>query len=225
MDMNNEKHRINNDGIIEKLCSKCNQWKVMETEFYAHKSFKLDGYNPSCKECVKARQRARFEFTKPYHEKWMDDNKEKVTEYNKKYYPEHIEEFQEKLKNWQKENPERVKYHRLKKRTHKISKKEWADCKKYFDNACAYCGLPIELHSMIYRGEERRSDFHKEHVDDNGLDDLSNCIPSCRNCNSKKGSCSLDEWYNQENILWSNEMYQKIINWITADYKKYIKST
>jgi len=220
--MNNKKHRINNDGIIEKVCSKCNQWKIMETEFYAHKSFTLDGYHPSCKDCVRKRQKSKFKITQPYHEIWMDENKDKVTEYNKKYYSEHIKEFQDKLSKWQQENPDRVRYHQLKKRTHKINKTEWENCKEYFGNGCAYCGLPIQQHFITYDGEERKSDFHKEHVDDNGADDLSNCIPSCKNCNSKKGSYLLDEWYNSKNTFWSNERYQKIIKWITEDYKEYI---
>jgi 5-methylcytosine-specific restriction endonuclease McrA len=125
---------------------------------------------------------------------------------------------------WQKENPEKLKNYGLKKRKHNITIKEWQDCKNYFNNECAYCGLPIENNYVKYANKLVLSDLHKEHVDDVGSDELDNCVPACKVCNSEKGSYRLDDWYNKENKKWSEERYNKIINWINDDYKQYINN-
>ena len=109
------------------------------------------------------------------------------------------------------------------KKKHRLSKQEWKSCKEYFNNECAYCGLPIEEHFRKYAGKLQKIDFHKEHVIDDGRDDIKNCIPSCQICNSSKRESSLNTWYNQENPNYTRERYLKIYNWIRYDCKKYIE--
>jgi hypothetical protein len=41
-------------------------------------------------------------------------------------------------------------------------------------------------------------------------------------CNSYKWEYSLDEWYNINNQNYTQEKYNKIIQWLTNDYKDYI---
>ena len=65
-------------------------------------------------------------------------------------------------------------------------------------------------------------DFHKEHVVDEGKNDLRNCIPSCNKCNSQKNTNSLNNWYNITNPNYTYERYCKIYQWIRYDHKKYI---
>ncbi len=105
---------------------------------------------------------------------------------------------------------------------HEITKNEWELCKEYFVYKCAYCGLPIEEHYNQYKGEIRLTDFHKEHVNHDGSNDLSNCIPSCKNCNSEKHTSTLEEWYNKENENFTEERLEKILNWLNNDYIKYL---
>ncbi len=45
------------------------------------------------------------------------------------------------------------------KKKHRLSKQEWKSCKEYFNNECAYCGLPIEEHFRKYAGKLQKIDF------------------------------------------------------------------
>jgi len=60
-------------------------------------------------------------------------------------------------------------------------------------------------------------DLHKEHIDDNGKDDLSNCIPSCKSCNSSKWKFDFEDWYKKQKFF-TEERYNKIIKWLKEDY-------
>jgi 5-methylcytosine-specific restriction endonuclease McrA len=102
-----------------------------------------------------------------------------------------------------------------------VSDAEWESCKKYFDDSCAYCGLHISEHFNNYKGKMRWTDLHKEHVDDDGANDLSNCIPSCQSCNSQKWNFEFEEFYNTNNENYDQERYDKIIKWLNEDYKQF----
>ena len=54
------------------------------------------------------------------------------------------------------------------------------------------------------------------------MNDLSNCVPSCKQCNSQKHTDSLEEWYNEDNIKYSKRRFNRIHKWLDGDYKKYI---
>jgi 5-methylcytosine-specific restriction endonuclease McrA len=101
-------------------------------------------------------------------------------------------------------------------KNHKITKIEWESCKKYFDNKSAYCGFDDQEHKKLYNQQ-----LHKEHVIHNGENDLSNCVPSCKHCNSQKWEFTLEEWYNEGNPSYTKERYDKIIKWLKEDYKQF----
>lgn len=153
------------------------------------------------------------------------------------YYYEKSERFEEKnkdarreyKKDWRNGNPAKTKVYSLNRiiKKHEISEEQWIACKNYFGNKCAYCGLPIEEHYYTRRGITKLGDFHKEHKDDDGANDLSNCLPSCGDCNSSKRSNKFDIWYNPNSKrrggkIYTEERYNKIIKWLTKDYKQYI---
>lgn len=183
-----------------------------------------DGLFPYCKECDKVKST-----------QWIKENPERYKELRGKHHK--TEKFKEWNKtnskkfrengttlNWQRSNPDKVKGYRIKysEKKHNITIKEWESCKKYFIHRCAYCGLPIEEHWIKFRGKIQLGDFHKEHIDDEGANDLSNCVPSCKECNSSKHEFEFEEWYSQQEF-YSEERYNRIIKWTTEDYKKYIK--
>jgi hypothetical protein len=68
-----------------------------------------------------------------------------------------------------------------------------------------------------------KQDLHKEHLIDCGRNDLKNCVPSCKSCNSEKHTDSLNNWYNSNNPKYTVEKYLKIYLWIRFECKKYIK--
>ncbi|RKJ44582.1 HNH endonuclease, partial [Butyricicoccus sp. 1XD8-22] len=100
---------------------------------------------------------------------------------------------------------------------HEISNEEWENCKNYFNYRCAYCGLPVEEHYRMWYGKMRQFDLHREHVDHEGLNDLSNCVPACTSCNSSKWKHNLGDWYNDDNENFSQERLYRIYKWLNQD--------
>lgn len=122
---------------------------------------------------------------------------------------------------WRKNNPEKCKQYNDKRsanKKHLITEKEWKDCKQYFDNSCAYCGMTEDEHKFKFK-----KGLHKEHVINDGRNDLKNCIPSCEPCNSTKNIKTFNEFYNVTNTNYSIDKYKKIVQWLRYDYQNYIK--
>lgn len=71
---------------------------------------------------------------------------------------------------WVSENRDKIKTYNNNRmsKNHIISDTEWNCCKEYFNNQCAYCGLLHKDHFISRKGKKIKSDFHKEHVDDQG---------------------------------------------------------
>jgi len=226
-----ENHRDNN-SVLEKKCGKHsdnfpeeNPWFPCTDEFfYKDKNNKTEGLNTYCKKCTKFNA-----------EEWRKNNPEKfIINYTKSNKSQRGVKTQRigsakrrvsgKQLEWQRSNPEKTKIYQEKRKLkeHKISKKEWNNLKLYFENTCAYCGLPIEEHFIARLGITKNGDFHKEHVDDEGANDLSNCIPACKTCNCSKHTATLDEWYNENNKVYTLERYNKIHKWIDEDYKDFM---
>jgi hypothetical protein len=210
-----------------KVCKDCREEKPL-SEFYSYEKVKKKTgekytyYYPYCKECTVKRS-----------EKWQEKNPEQYKENcrsrdeisNKK--PEKIKMMRQAAKiqrergdqkKWRQEHPEKLKEYNYKHmhKVHEISDEEWIACKSYFDNTCAYCGIDEETAK-----EEQGHSLHMEHAINNGANDLSNCIPSCRYCNSQKWMRDFDEWYTKENDKFDLERYNKIIQWLDDDYKLY----
>lgn len=229
-----ESHKIV-DGVLYKLCnihkeyfSNEDPWFVCSNDnFYKSQNSKSsDGLFPYCKKCSCKKARD-----------WGKNNKEHRKLYDKTKYKENPNRkynqattwnknnLQKKKKNysrWQslERNKFKIKHYNAKysNKKHKISQKEWEACKKYFDYSCAYCGMLEKEHKEVY-GQQ----LHKEHIDCNGSGDLSNCVPSCKQCNSKKHEFELNEWYNKNNKIFRKERLNKILRWLNEDYKLYTK--
>lgn len=177
-----------------------------------------------CKECQKERakkyQKENWDKAKKAQSDWRSRNQEYARKRFKNWRDENIEHINDYQSKYYENNKEKFKTYGVNRRNknHNITKQEWKDCKEYFNNECAYCGLTYEQHKKLYK-----EDLHKEHVVYDGLDDLSNCVPACKNCNSQKWEFELDYWYNKENPVFTEERYTKIIKWTEEDYSKYIK--
>jgi hypothetical protein len=217
--------------VVIKTCSNCGETKTLDMFYKQNKISKTKGkftyYNPECKVCTIKRSRAwelnpdnkdRFLANKAKQNK-KEVNKEYRREVtrrkresgeHKTYYYDNQQLFQDYNTNRQKKN-------------HTITMTEWFDCKNYFNNECAYCGLKASEHYYMYDGELKLFDLHREHVDDEGANDLSNCVPACKLCNSYKWKYSLEEWYNSSNKNFSLERLNKIIKWVSEDYKLFMK--
>lgn len=189
--------------------------------FYKQKS--KDGFHTYCKQCNKEQSI-----------QWGVENRDKQLIAHQKYLrtpkgkawlKRDAEKQKENRKDYRKNNKDKMKEYsknRYSNKKHNITTQQWENCKKYFNHRCAYCGLAIEDHWIEFRGNIQLGDFHKEHVDDKGANDLSNCIPACKSCNSEKHDWLLDDWYNQTNTKYSDERFHKILKWLKEDYKAYL---
>lgn len=227
----NKTHRTNDTGLEEKYCNKCKTWKVMNSDnFYISKKNKSNGFHPECKECSKERARINKRNNKEKYSEYdrqyrnRDNNKEIMNKRSRQWMIDNREYAKSYIEAWRKSEEGRLwcnayTYDRSKEHLHKISNREWENNKKYFNYECAYCGMPLEVHKKIVG-----QDLHKEHVDHNGANDLSNCVPSCRLCNSTKHDKEFNDWFNKNNLNYTKERYDKIIKWCTEDYIKYLDS-
>ncbi|RKJ72185.1 HNH endonuclease [Butyricicoccus sp. 1XD8-22] len=222
-----ETHKVIEDSEY-KLCSICNEWLPFNVDyFYKNKSNGIDGFNPYCIECTKKKS---TNWKKSNPEKWNKLNiKSNSKPETKKRQKKAKEKYRhsEKFKEWVSNNKDKLNGYSRKRnmnKKHEITKKEWNECKEYFNNSCAYCELSQEEHFRMWKGELKLFDLHKEHVDHKGSNKLDNCVPACYSCNSSKHDFDLLEWYNEDNPNYTIERLNKIYRWINEDYKKYINN-
>lgn len=229
-----ENHKITKEGELQKKCNhhhiffpEEDPWfSCTEDYFYKTDKNKTDGLHPECKRCCTKKSRIHqvnhleesYDAHKKYrgtvkYQKWnkkhMDDNEEYLIEYRKT----------DKFKKSGKHNQKFRELHKQ----HDISKEEWESVKKYFGYQCAYCGLPHENNYRIYAGKPQKIDFSKDHFDNDGANDLSNCLPSCHRCNNSKKKKQFEVWYPELSGVFNEERLVKIYKWLNEDYKLYIK--
>jgi len=217
-------HRINGDGITERRCTMCDEWKEETLDHYYLKNKKKPeiGYTPACRICITAKAIAHRLLNVDRARKSIQDHyyrhKKVYNARAKAYKKDHREKIVNDYKEWIKNNPDKVKIYGLNHRSHEITDEEWNNCLKYFDYKCAYCGISEEDHLKIHKQR-----LHKEHAADDGANDLRNAIPACRLCNSGKHTSDMEEWYMDQNFF-TDERYNKIIRWIEEEFKKYIEN-
>ncbi|SEN44345.1 HNH endonuclease [Paenibacillus sophorae] len=183
-------------------------------------------YYPECKECSIRRS---LKWQSDNHEYYLQQkhiyntNQTKVSESWRKREREHSKEqrINGYQSEWRKVNPEKLKEYnrqRYSNKKHEITFSEWDSCKKYFNYMCAYCGITEEEHRLTLNQQ-----LHREHVDCNGSNDLSNCVPACQSCNSSKHKFELIEWYDEDNTNFREDRLLKLIKWVTEDYKNFLE--
>lgn len=203
-----------------KECNKCHIFKPL-TEYYYQEKVNAKGepyiyHRPDCKACTLLRSN---QWQKDNPEKWlekvrMDYEKPHVKERHKGYRKKYVSEG--KQLRWQRNNKDKIKKYQSKK--HDVSEEEWTHCKIYFNDACAYCEITYENHMKEYK-----EDLHKEHAINDGENDLSNCIPGCKVCNSTKKIKDYNIWYSKENLNYTDKRFARIVKWLEEDYKEYMR--
>jgi hypothetical protein len=213
------------NGVLYKKCTRHkaffpneNEWIPCISEyFYVNTKNSQDGLHPECKRCsVKKRQNDEvYEQMRKYAKKDYEDNPEYYQDKAHRRYREKTEECFQTTKNWvNKHKPNYGQKRKLHKK-HEITKKEWNECKSFFNNSCCYCGLPVEEHYHRYNGEMKHYDLSKDHAYNNGSNKIDNCLPSCRVCNSLKNIYDWNIWYTPDNPLYNLHNYNKINEWLS----------
>ena len=106
-------------------------------------------------------------------------------------------------------------------RQHDITEAEWRSCLKVFDNTCAYCGLPYKQHIVKRNGKYIIMKFHKEHVDDDGYNDLRNDAPACKSCNCGKHEHDMEGWFRKQKFFSEDKPPYRIIREKNKDNAKF----
>jgi len=222
----NKRHKIIN-GVEYKLCLKCNRWFPLSREFFYRYHKSNDGYVSNCIECnlneVHEYRKNNLEIIKKRELKDYYENKQKHLIWMYRYYKNNKDSIRQYQRDYLVNNKDKVKKYnkRYGSKKHTVNSAEWESCKHYFNMRCAYCGIPIEEHYITRKGIKKLGDFHKEHVYHDGKNDLSNCVPSCRQCNTKKNVRTINEFY-KISEKFTYDKYHKIYMWIRYDYKNFI---
>lgn len=213
--------RLNINNIIEKKCTVCKEWKEenIENYYFINKSKLELGLTPACRICTSLKtQKWQVNNDSTYRKaiKRRDANETKERKQAKRKTSKK-QRLAGKQKEWQRNNPEKIKQYTLNHRHHDITEKEWREDLKEFNYSCAYCGMTEEEHKR-----KTNQVLHKDHVDHNGYNDLRNAVPSCGSCNYKKWAFPMEEWYREQEFF-SEERLQHINEWITEGYKEYME--
>jgi hypothetical protein len=218
------------DGVKEHRCTSCQEWKPETTEYYylKNKSKPEKGFQSECKECcIKRSQKTASKMSLEKKEQlklirkeryenrekeielersriWFENNKDTKKIYMKEYYAKH---------------PEQMRKYSRQHRNHNITPNEWEAVQEYFNYRCAYCGKTLEQ-----QYKDNKQQFHREHVDHEGLNDITNCVCSCTSCNSIKHTKSLEEFFESKRVLeFTKDKYNKTIKWLMEDCFQYIE--
>ena len=214
-------------------CTKCHKVLPATEEYFYKQKYKKDGeecYKLAfpCKECRKKHQLNYInkdgykEKQKIYHASWSIRNRDREAVNKRRLRSERPEHYKAYYKEYQQKNMDKFVQYAKERNLEKkfiINNQEWKACLNYFDNSCAYCGLTNEEHKL-----KHRTRLHKEHVIVLGRNNLTNCVPACKECNSQKSRYSLNTWYNVENPVYSRERYLKICHWINTDSRKTLQT-
>jgi hypothetical protein len=213
-----------------KKCTDCKK-ELPATEDYFYKQKKTNKrleifytLTSMCKDCVSRRSREYQKNNKgkrrEYDKQKYIKNRDYIILRNRQYEKNNPEYAKNKLRKWQKNNRDKIKiYNQMQRsRSHDISESEWESCKAYFNNSCAYCGISEKDATETYNNR-----LHKEHIDCEGANDISNCVPACKHCNSSKWIYPLHEWYTESNESYTTDRYDRIIKWLNEDHLKFLE--
>ena len=109
-----------------KSCIYCNQQKALE-DMVKHRGYK-GGYASWCKACHSERNKKYYQDNRLREDskkkEWIENNREKVRQYNKNYKARYTEQFRDGVRKWKQENPWAKTVWNHKRRTTKLN--AWA---------------------------------------------------------------------------------------------------
>lgn len=220
----------------ERMCKTCGESYLLDNDNYRPEKNKT-GWSYTCRHCIREKARAYYEQTAEKQKQasleryyadrdnkirqmrsWYRKNRKQEIEKQIERNNQNIERLRETHRRYIRNNPDKNREYcrrRNQEKTFKLSQDDWQYCKSYFDNSCAYCGITEEDHL-----EQVGQGLHKEHVVNDGRNDLKNCVPSCKACNSQKHKKPLNEWYTPDNKVYSRKRYMKIYQWLRFGCRK-----
>jgi 5-methylcytosine-specific restriction endonuclease McrA len=162
-----------------KKCTKCGEEKPATLEYFVKCSQLKCGLNSHCKKCD-------YEYNKIYRNKNIKRIKEKAKEWEQK----NIDKRKEYKRQWELNNKDKKqirtqkRINKLKNVFHDFNCKDWEKIKQVFNYKCAYCGKEDKLAQEHFIPLSKGGEYTK-----------NNIIPSCKSCNSSKGTKCFFDWY------------------------------
>lgn len=138
---------------------------------------------------------------------WQRRNAHYLIEYRRKYYEENKEKIREKQKEYEANNREKKvireqrRIARKKSLPQTFTDVEWAECLRFFDNKCCYCGMGGEMQQE-----------HFIPVSKGGGYEVTNILPACPSCNASKNNKEYSEWY-VSHPAYSAERHRRILEY------------
>ena len=194
-----KKYRVNNK---EKIAEQSKLYNIKNKD-------RRKEYNSNNKEhiaeTVKQYREANKEKILELLKQYRKDNKETLSQknkqwqtYNKECYIAYQKEYRNKnqcvikvqLKEYYNNNKGKFIIYGERRRTRKLqlestlTTKQWEQIKLEFSNCCAYCGKEVPLAQEHFLALSRNGEYT-----------INNIIPSCKSCNSSKGTKLFSLWY------------------------------
>lgn len=202
--------------VLFKHCGSCD--RTLPPEEFHRDKYSGDGLQGKCKECTRITSLKRYndnidymrkqsldyyynhlEEHRDYNKGWRENNKDRTTENWNRWYKENREDVLEKASQRAIENRDALtkkqrEYRKKKPEIHQISaqkrrakkknvrndltKQQWQAILKAYQYRCAYCG-------------KKKKNLTMDHITPialNGEHTISNIVPACRSCNSRKST-------------------------------------
>jgi len=177
-----------------KICTECGENLPYTIEYY-HSNGRGKGLSSSCKECRTKKSLSAYEVKKTDKEYAENANQRaklwRLKSKGKDSYKETMRQKDQRRRALKNNLPAT------------FTKKEWQECKKYFNNSCAYCGkLAPRLHQEHYIPLSKGGEYSK-----------NNIVTACITCNSSKRDYMPDDWYPKQ-PFYSPEREQKILDYL-----------
>ena len=216
-----------------RVCTKCKRILIANEINFRRNSKKSNKFRASCIKCEKEYYENNKDNIKEKRKERYKNNKEKENKRNKEYYENHKDDIKiyqkqyrednkehisESKKIWNKNNPDKLFNSHCKRRIKEESqgngftKEQWFEMMNFFNWECAYSGIQLT--------KENRSIDHVVALDNDGENEIWNCVPMYTNYNSSKKVKEILEWYMQQPFF-SIDRLTKIYEWRIYAYEKW----
>ena len=217
-----------------KKCTKCGNLLVANIINFNRQKQGKYGLNAVCKPCKKIEKAKEYQDNKEHIlnrvKTYTENNKDKIEEYRNKnrdqlralyrrYNTEHREERNEYASEYRKNNPEKVFNARSDRRAKEeqgsgITKEQWKELMDYFDFKCAYSD------EYIGGNSDKRTIDHIIPLNNNGVNEIWNCVPMHHSYNSSKKDKDPMDWYLNQSF-YNEDRLTNIIEWQLYAFDKY----
>lgn len=191
------KNRSKPDGV-NGWCKQCSaeylkEWRIANQDSIKLRQAEWYGAN---REKIIARSAAWYaanpERAAEARAAWSVANREKTREYGAKWRSANPEKARAVARAWREQNPGPGKIHVQRRRQRKasapgdgVTSRQWASQIAPYGGRCAYCDAVTSVSVMEHMVPLSRGGAH----------DVTNVVPACRRCNSKKGTMTALEFF------------------------------